>query len=107
MNAEGIENRANKALEYLTDTDELAANLKHEAEKAEHRYEANVDAFFLHEEGSIEQRKATARHSAGQDYLDFLAAQREYDAVANKRRSEALVVEWCRSLYSAYKQGRA
>lgn len=107
MNAEQIEDRANKALGYLTDTDELAANLKHEAEKAEHRYAATVDSVFITlDEGSVELRKAVSRGEAEPIYLEYLTAQREYDAVANKRRSEALVVEWCRSLYANYRQGK-
>lgn len=106
MNAEAIENRANKALEYLTDTDELAANLKHEAEKAEQRWQGTVDSHFLVEDGNNEERKAHARKQAEPRYLEFLEAQRNFDAVANKRKSEALVVEWCRSLYANYRQGK-
>jgi len=107
MNTEAIENRAHAALKYLTDTDEQAAELKHDAERAEFLYESNVDAFFLHEsDGTVESRKAKARQSAGQHYLEFLEAQRKYDAVANKRKSEALAVDWCRSLYSNYRQGK-
>ena len=39
-------------------------------------------------------------------YKKVLEAQRKYDAVANRRRSEALAVDWCRSLYSNYRQGK-
>lgn len=107
MNSQQIEDRANKALGVLTDTDEQAADLKYEAEKAEHRYEATVDAFFLSAEGgSVEARKAYARQNSEPIYLEYLEAQRAYDALANRRKSEALVVEWCRSLYSNYKQGK-
>lgn len=108
MKTEAIEDRAHAALKYLTDTDELAADLKHDAELAEARYEATVDALFIHMEGSIEVRKTAARLENGsqQMKLEHLEAQRKYDAVANKRRSEALAVEWCRSLYSNYRQGK-
>ena len=106
MNAEQIEDRANKALGYLTDSDQTAADLKHEAEKALAMYESSVDARFLYEEGSVEIRKAKARQATGGSYLAYLDAQREYDAVANKRKSEALVVDWCRSLYANYRQGK-
>ena len=107
MNAEKIEDRANAALGYLTDTDELAANLKNEAEKAKHRYDATVDSVFITlDEGSVELKKAVARGEAEKIYLEYLEAQREYDAVANKRKSEALAVEWCRSLYANYRQGK-
>lgn len=106
MNSQQIEDRASEALKYLTDSDREAADLKYEAEAAEHVYEATVDAHFLVLDGTVEQRKAQARGAAADAYLAFLAAQREYDAVANKRKSEALVVDWCRSIYSNYKQGK-
>jgi hypothetical protein len=106
VNTEAIEARAHAALKYLTDSDEQAADLKHEAEKAEHLYNAACDAHFLAIEGSIEQRKVQARNVCEPLYYDFLKAQRDYDAVANKRKSEALAVDWCRSLYSNYRQGK-
>ena len=106
MNAEQIEDRANKALGYLTDTDKQAADLKYEAEKAEQLWQGTVDSHFLVEDGNNEERKANARKQAEPRYLEYLEAQREYDAVANKRKSEALVVEWCRSLYANYRQGK-
>ena len=108
MNTEAIESRAHAALKYLTDTDEQAADLKHEAERALAAHEATVDTAFLHYEGSVEVRKARARNceSAIALYDKFLMAQRDYDAVANRRRSEALAVDWCRSLYSNYRQGK-
>jgi hypothetical protein len=108
MNTEGIENRAHSALKYLTDTDELAADLKHDTERAEAAHEATVNTAFLHYEGPVETRKARARNceAAIAAYDKFLIAQREYDAVANKRKSEALAVDWCRSLYSNYRQGK-
>jgi hypothetical protein len=108
MNTEKIENRAHEALKYLTDTDELAAELKIAALRAEAKHEAVVDAVFLTSEGSIEVRKAAARSSeAAQTALnDFFEATRQADAVLNMRRSQALAVEWCRSLYSNYRQGK-
>lgn len=103
-----IESRANEALAYLTGSDEQAADLKHAADVAEARYESTVDALFLHMDGPVEVRKAAARseNSAQAMRLEYLEAQRKYDAVANKRRSEAMAVEWCRSLYSNYRQGK-
>lgn len=106
MNAQQIEDRAHKALSYLIDTDQLAADLKLEAEKAEHRWQGTVDAHYLVETGPVEERKANARKQAEPRYVEFLEAQRNYDAVANKRKTEALAVEWCRSLYSNYRQGK-
>lgn len=103
-----IEARANEALSYLTGSDEIAADLKHVADRAEAKYEAIVDALFLHGEGSVELRKASARTTpeAVEAKASWLEAVRDFDRVANKRRSEALAVEWCRSLYSNYRQGK-
>jgi len=108
VNVLDIEARATQALKFLTDTDEQAADLKHSAEVAEARHEATVDALFLHMEGTVEVRKASARtaETSQAAKLDFLEAQRQYDAMANKRKSEALVMEWLRSLYASYRQGK-
>lgn len=106
MNTQKIEDRAHEALRYLSDTDELAAKLKLEAERAEFRWQGTVDSHFLVETGNNEERKANARKQAEPKYLEYLEAQRAYDAVANKRKTEALAVEWCRSLYSNYRQGK-
>jgi hypothetical protein len=104
-----IEARSNEALGYLTGSDELAADLKHDADRAEAKYEAIVDAGMLHSDAkSADMRKAEARTSAeARAAMDeWLEAKRQFDKVTNKRRSEALVVEWCRSLYSNYRQGK-
>ena len=108
MKTEAIEDRAHQALKFLTDTDELAADLKCKAEMAEAAYAATVDAVVLHSEGPIEIRKAKARTSgeAQAAWDRFVIAQRDYDATANKRKTESLAVEWCRSLYAAYRQGK-
>ena len=105
MKVESIEKRAEEALTYLADTDEYAASLKYEALKAEAKYRSTVDALFLHEEGSVEQRKAKARAGAEDACMTFLEAQREFDAVKNRRDHEALVVEWLRSLNANRRQG--
>lgn len=106
MNSSQIEDRAHAALKVLTDTDELAADLKLEASKAEQRWQKSCDVQFLIGAGNIEERKANARKECDPLYLEYLDAVRAYDALANKRKSETLVVEWCRSIYSAYKQGK-
>jgi hypothetical protein len=105
MNLEAIEARAEKALVYLSETDDICANLKFEALKAEHSYKAAVDARFLVLEGPVETRKAQARVAAEGAYLCYLEAQRAFDAVQMKRKHEEIVVDWLRSLYSYRKMG--
>jgi len=104
-----IEARANEALAYLTGSDEQAADLKHAADMAEAKYEAIVDALLLHsDKSSADLRRADARSNAEavKANREWLEAVRDYDRVANRRRSEAIVTEWCRSLYSNYRQGK-
>jgi hypothetical protein len=106
MNITSIEERGNTALAFLTDTDEKAAELKQAAERAEHAYNSTVDIQFLAHAGNVEERKANARRCAEPKYVEYLEAQLAYDKVQNRRRSESIVIEWCRSLYSNYKQGK-
>lgn len=104
-----IEDRANEALGYLTSTDEQAADLKHDVDRAEANYEAVVAAITLHSSaGSADKRKAEALldENAQNARLAMLEARRKYDAVMNRRKSEAIAVDWLRSLYSNYRQGR-
>ena len=104
-----IEARGDEALAYLTSSDESAASLKHEVDVAEANYQAILDVLFLHSEmGSVEAKKADARTNerAENARLAYFEAQRKYDAMANRRKSEALVMDWCRSLYSNYRQGK-
>jgi hypothetical protein len=106
LTAEQVENRAHEALAVLTDTDEEAARLKFIADEAEQRYKATVDTIFLHEEGPVEIRKAKARHEAEPLYVEFLKARQEFDALANRRKSSEIVVDWLRSLYANVRQGK-
>ena len=106
MKTEAIEDRAHTALKYLTETDEIAADLKTDVERALARYKAHCNAHFLTITGTSEERKRAAERESEPLYLDYLDAMRKYEAVANKRRSEAMAVEWCRSLYSNYRQGK-
>jgi len=108
MKALDIEERGNSAMKYLRDTDEPLADLKHDADMAEAKHDAIVDALMLHSEAkSADLRKAEARthENAKAAFLDKLEAERKHSTVVNRRKTEALAVEWCRSLYSNYKQG--
>jgi hypothetical protein len=108
MKALDIEARGNAAMKYLHETDESVADLKHDADMAEAKYEAIVDALMLHSDAkSADMRKAEARTHATAEAakLAQLDAERKHGAVVNRRKTEGLAVEWCRSLYSNYKQG--
>lgn len=108
MKALDIEARGNEAMKFLRETDEPVADLKSDADLAEAKYEAVIDAIMLHSDAkSAELRKAEARQheTAKAAFLEKLEAERKHSAMVNRRKTEALAVDWCRSLYSNYKQG--
>lgn len=106
MNADQIEERAGKALHFLGETDTKLANLEMKADAILQRYKDTIDAHFLVLEGPVEVRKASARQKAEPIYVEYLEAQRDAKAVEYQRKTQQQVVEWCRSLYSNYKQGK-
>ena len=108
MKALDIEKRGNDAMAYLHQTDEVLADLKHDADMAEAKYNAIVDTLMLHSDAkSADLRKAEARthETAKAAHLGYLEAVRKHAAMLNRRTTEGKAVEWCRSLYSNYKQG--
>jgi hypothetical protein len=103
-----IEARGNEAMKYLRDTDEIVADLKSDADLAGDKYEAIIDTLVIHSDAkSADLRKAQARthETAKAARLEQLDAERKHNAMVNRRRTEERAVEWCRSLYSNYKQG--
>lgn len=108
MKALDIEKRGNEAMQFLTATDEIVADLKHDADMADAAYEAVLDMLILHSDKTSDgQRKAEARQDprAKAAKEKSLKANRDFLALTNRRRTESIAVEWCRSLYSNYKQG--
>jgi hypothetical protein len=101
-----IEARAGEALQFLADTDELAAELKTETERALFRYKSHANAHFLAISGSVEERKRAAERECEPLYSDYLEAMRKSEGLANQRRSRALEIEWARSLYANYRHGK-
>lgn len=106
MNADQIEDRAGEALAFLGTTDTKLADLETEADALLQKYKDTVDAHFLVLEGSVEARKAAARQKAEGIYGEYLNAVNKSRALAYQRKTQMAVVEWCRSLYSNYKQAR-
>ena len=101
------EDRMDKALRYLVDTDESAASLRAEVERAEYKAKATRDKVFLLEEGSVAERNAKAGTNGTYDaamiaYFDALKAS---DAVRNKRATEAIVIDCWRSLNANRNKG--
>ena len=99
--------RAEKALKFLAQTDEECAALKAEAERAEFRAKAIRDTVFRHAEGSVADRTAYAgsceEYSAAMD--DYFAQLRKYEAMRNKRSTETIVWDTWRSIQANRRAG--
>ena len=99
--------RAEKALRYLVDTDESCALLKAEVERAEFGYKRTREAVFTHSAGTVAERQAGAMTHA-----DTLAAHdRLVDAIAahakiaNKRDTERIVMDTWRTIQANRRHG--
>jgi hypothetical protein len=102
------EARLQKALTYLAETDEPAAALRADAERAEFKAKAIKDAMFLAADGSsVAERMAIAgkceQFATAMD--EYFAALRASDAMRNKRSTESIVIDCWRSLNSGRNKG--
>lgn len=99
--------RMEDALAYLSDTDELCANLKADVERAEWKAKRVEDAVFLRLTGTIAERTADSKthveaQAAWNEYFKLL---KEFERIRNKRYTESIVIDVWRSLHSASKRG--
>ena len=92
--------RAEKALRYLAETDLSCAEAKANMERAEYKAKATKQAVFRMTEGSVAERTAVAETS-GQYFL----AMREYGHIANKRETERIVMDTWRTIQANRRQG--
>jgi hypothetical protein len=94
------DDRCSKALTYLAQTDETAAELKTQVARKEYLLDLARRKMFLGFSGSIEARKAQAEISkmVGEAMDEYLQAMLEHERVKSKRLTEALVVETWRSV---------
>jgi hypothetical protein len=101
------ENRLERAMKYLAETDELAAALRAETDRSEFKAKQVKATVFLTSEGTVAEREARALiyESTTQAYDAHFKAIREYHAVANKRALEQLVVELWRSINANRRMG--
>ena len=92
--------RLQKALTFLADTDEKAAELKVEVERAAYLLKAMKSAIIIREDGAMELRKAVAEKDAltANKTGAWLETLRMYEALTNKRKTEVLIVDVWRSL---------
>lgn len=100
--------RMEKALRYLSTTDEPAALAKTEVERISYLARRVRARMFLQVEGkSIEERKARAEVSEEVDAVDaqLVEAIAEDERYRARRKTAELIVETWRSILSARKQG--
>jgi len=101
------EPRLQKALTYLAETDEPAAALRADVERAEFKAKVIKDSVFLHSTGTVAER--TALSGMHQDYAQameaYFVALKASDAMRNKRATESIVVDAWRSLNSGRNKG--
>ena len=99
--------RAEKALRYLVDTDEPCALAKAEVERAEYAFKAIRETVFSHAEGTVAQKQATAAtHPTTKEAHDrYCAAIAVYSKMANKRETERIVLDTWRTIQANKRQG--
>ncbi len=93
------ESRLEKAMTYLATTDEKAADLKADVDRSEYKAKVIKATTFLHMTGTVAEREAgaTQANETQDAYRAHFQAIRDYQAIANKRELERLVVEVWRS----------
>ena len=101
------ESRLEKAMFYLSSTDEKAAELRADVERSEFKAKTVKATVFLHMTGTVAEREAEAlKANETQDaYRTHFQAIRDYNAVANKRSLEILVVDLYRTQSANRRQG--
>lgn len=99
--------RLQKSLTYLAETDQECAELKVACERYEYLKKRKRAAIFLSSVGNVEERKAKAEvspevESVEQEHTDVLV---QFEQMAAKRKTEALIVDVWRSLNANRRQG--
>jgi hypothetical protein len=99
--------RAKKALTYLAETDRPCAEAKVNAERMEFKAKVTKQAIFKIGDGSVADRTAAADTSAeyGVAMEVYFTALQEYSHMANKRQTEAFVIEVWRSVNANRRHG--
>jgi hypothetical protein len=101
------DDRAEKALRYLAETDEACAAAKAEMERADYRAKVMRQTVFLHETGTVAERNAKAEtHPSVMEASEvYFAAIKAYGAIANKRSTEAIVMDTWRTISANRRKG--
>jgi hypothetical protein len=100
--------RVEKALQFLAETDEEAAELKADVERAAHFVKRAKSLVVLHTSGTGPIKQATAEtdptvEKASEEYF---VAIKNNSAMINKRKLQELVIDVWRSINSARNKGQ-
>ena len=103
------QDRLQAALTYLAETDEPCAQARADHARAEFKAKSIKNTFTQsYEKGSIADRSAAAENE--QKYLDAKEQEFtkfcEYEAMKNKRGTEAIVIDTWRSLNAGRRSGQ-
>ena len=99
--------RAEKALRYLAETDEICAKMKADMERAEYMYKSMRETVFKISTGTVAERQAEAvtHESTIKAHDAFVTSIKNYNAVANKRATEVIVIDCWRTIQSNRRAG--
>lgn len=99
--------RLEQALTYLATTDEPCAALRADMERAEFKAKVSKAAVVKLTEGSVADRNAAAdtAQSTIDAYEAYFSVMHGYEAMKNKRATEAIVVDTWRSMNANRRQG--
>ena len=94
-------------MRFLASTDEEAAELKANVDRTEYKAKAMKAACFRMLEGTVADREAESLGNGAvqEAYEGHFKAIRDYQAVANKRALQVLIVEVWRSLQANRRVG--
>ena len=101
------EERVEKALRYLAESDLSAAEAKADMERAEAKCKSVKQTVFLHAEGTVAERTAIADTDkntleAQEAYFEAVAV---YSHFANKRETEHILIDLFRTLAANRRKG--
>ena len=101
------ENRVEKALIYLSDTDESHAILGSEVKRLEEALKQAKAHSFLMSEGTVAEReaKAVASLSYANSVIQHIEAYRDFKILDNKRNTEVRITELWQTLSSNRRKG--
>lgn len=99
--------RLERALSYLASTDEPAAEMKADVERWDYKCKLARSREFLVASGPVEQRKATAEVSdsvqrAEEDRANAIV---QFERIAAKRKTEALIIDVYRTIAANRRAG--